>query len=87
MPNNANIDERIVEMRIDNRQFVSGAEKTISILDRLKKALSFGNATDGFDAVQKSVDNVDLSGMAKDIEAISDRFSSMGIVGMRIIEI
>jgi hypothetical protein len=51
MPNNDNIDERVVEMRIDNRQFVSGAEKTISILDKLKNALSFKNAGDGFNEV------------------------------------
>lgn len=86
MPNNANIDERVVEMRIDNRQFVSGAEKTISILDKLKNALSFKNAGEGFDDIQKSVDKVDLTGMAADIEAISNRFTTMGLVGMNVIK-
>ena len=86
MPNSANVDERVVEMRIDNRQFVAGAEKTISILDKLKDALSFKSTKNGFDDIQKSADNVDLSGMAKDIEAISERFSSMGIVGMSVIK-
>lgn len=86
MPNSANVDERVVEMRIDNRQFVAGAEKTISILDKLKDALSFKSTKNGFDDIQKSADNVDLSGMAKDIEAIAERFSSMGIVGMSVIK-
>ncbi len=86
MPNNANVDERVVEMRIDNRQFVSGAEKTISILDKLKKALSFKNAGDGFSEVQRAADKVDLSSMAKDIESLSNRFSTMGIAGMQVIQ-
>lgn len=86
MPNNANIDERVVEMRIDNRQFVDGAEKTISILDRLKEALSFKKAGDGFAEVQNAANKVDLSGMASDIEKISSRFSDMGIVGQRVIQ-
>ena len=84
--NNANIDERVVEMRIDNRQFVDGAEKTISVLDKLKKALSFRDVDDGFSDIQRSADKVDLSGMASDIEAISNRFSTMGLVGMQVIK-
>lgn len=86
MPNNANIDERVVEMRIDNRQFVDGAEKTISILDRLKEALTFKKAGDGFAEVQNAANKVDLSGMATNIEKISSRFSDMGIVGQRVIQ-
>lgn len=84
--NNANVDEQVVEMRIDNRQFVSGAEKTISVLDKLKQALSFKNAADDFDSIQKSANNIDLSGMAADVEAISQRFSTMGLIGMGVIK-
>lgn len=86
MPNSENIDERVVEMRIDNRQFVSGAEKTISILDKLKSALSFKNAGDGFNEVQRAADKLDLSGMGRTVELVSNRFSDMGIVGMRVIQ-
>lgn len=86
MPNSENIDERVVEMRIDNRQFVSGAEKTISILDKLKDALSFKNAGDGFNEVQRAANKLDLSGMADGVDKISSRFSDMGIVGMRVIQ-
>lgn len=86
MPNSENIDERVVEMRIDNRQFVSGAEKTISILDKLKDALSFKNAGDGFNEVQRAADKLDLSSMGRTVELVSNRFSDMGIVGMRVIQ-
>ena len=36
----ANIDERIVEMRFDNKQFEQGVSTTMSTLDKFKKALS-----------------------------------------------
>lgn len=87
MPNNnANIDERVVEMRIDNRQFVDGAEKTISALDKLKKALNFRGADDGLADLQSSADKLDLSGIASDVEQISSRFSTLGLVGQRVIQ-
>lgn len=86
MPNNANIDERVVEMQIDNRQFIDGANKTISVLDRLKDALNFKNSGDGLDDLQRSVDRFDLTGLASDVEAISSRFSTLGIIGAQALK-
>lgn len=86
MPNNANIDERVVEMRIDNRQFVDGAEKTMSVLDRLKKALNFKDAGKDFSDLNRAADKVDLSGMARSVDLVNDRFSTLGIAGMRVIQ-
>ena len=71
---NTTVDERIVEMRIDNEKFEAGAKKTIGILeslDRSLKGLGQENA-DGFDNIGKSLDKV------------TDRFSAMGIVGDQI---
>lgn len=68
------VDQRIVEMRIDNEKFEAGAKKTISILeslDRSLKGLGEENAT-GLDTIEKSLDKV------------TDRFSAMGIVGDQI---
>ena len=68
------VDERIVEMRIDNEKFEAGAKKTIGILeslDRSLKGLGQDNA-DGFNNIEKSLDKV------------TDRFSAMGIVGDQI---
>ena len=68
------VDERIVEMRIDNEKFEAGAKKTIGILeslDRSLKGLGQDNA-DGFDNIEKSLDKV------------TDRFSAMGIVGDQV---
>ena len=68
------VDERIVEMRIDNEKFEAGAKKTISILESLDRSLNKigSDNVDGFDNIEKSLDKV------------TDRFSAMGIVGDQI---
>lgn len=87
MPSNEVMrDEAVLEMQIDNKQFVRGAEKTIGVLDKLKDALSFKHAGDGFKDLQKSVDIIRLDGLAKDVEEITKRFSTMGQVGMNVIK-
>ena len=68
------VDQRIVEMRIDNEKFEAGAKKTIGILeslDRSLKGLGQENA-DGFDKIGNSLDKV------------TDRFSAMGIIGDQV---
>ena len=46
---NSTIDERIVEMKFDNKQFESGVKQTMSTLDRLKAALHFDTDTKGIE--------------------------------------
>lgn len=84
MPNN--IDERVVEMRIDNRQFVKGAEKTIGVLDKLKTALNFKEQTSELNSFQDTIQRVDFSGLSDAIELIGNRFTVLGIMGKRAIE-
>lgn len=86
MPNEVMRDEAVLEMQIDNRQFIKGAEKTITVVDKLKNALSFKGHDDGFDRIQKSANNVDLTGIAKDLEAITKRFTTLGQTGMNVIK-
>lgn len=80
------IDERVVEMRFDNKQFEQGARQTMNTLDRLKKALHLDNAAKGLDQVQKAAENVKLDGLISSVEFLEKRFSALGIVGMRTIE-
>lgn len=78
MPNADTIDERVVEMRIDNRQFVKGANQTIGVLDKLKEALSFKKATKGFDDISKAANNVDLGGLTTMVNEIDRKLEYLG---------
>lgn len=80
------IDSRVVEMRFDNKQFEAGAKQSMSTLEKLKNALKLPNTGDALKGLDNATKNVKLSGLEAGIDALSKRFSTLGIVGMRIIE-
>lgn len=80
------IDERIVEMRFDNKQFEEGTKKTLSTLARLKEALKFSDSSKSLQALEKTANNIKMDGMVSSLRSLEKRFSTLGIVGMRTIE-
>ena len=80
------IDNRIVEMQFENKQFESGVQESLSTLDKLKKALKFDDASQNLTDFSKNINkNMDLSGLSKSVESLSDKFSASGIAGMEMI--
>ena len=80
------IDEKVVEMRFDNKQFENNVQTSLSTLDKLKNSLKLDGASKSFENIDKAAKNVSFEGIAAGIEALQARFSTFGIVGMRIIE-
>lgn len=83
--NYGTVDERIVEMRIDNAQFENGAKKTISLLEKLDKALHLHAETDEIDKLTDAVGKFDVSPMANGLDSLQRHFSALEIAGMRVI--
>lgn len=83
---NSTIDERIVEMKFDNKQFESGVKQTMSTLDKLKKKLVFKNDVKGLDNIQNSINRIDLSVAMRGIDAFQQKLSALQIFGKRIVE-
>ena len=75
------IDTRVVEMQFDNKQFESGVSETLSSLDRLKKALSFGSETKNIEALDSSVNGIDFTKIQEALDVVKYRFSAVGIAG------
>ena len=80
------IDQKVVEMRFDNAQFEQNVKTSMGTLDNLKKSLNMDGATRGLENVNQAVNNVSFDRMASGIEALRNRFSTLGIVGMRVIQ-
>ena len=55
------IDQKVVEMRFDNRQFESNVSTTMSTLDKLKQSLKFTGATKGLEEVDAASRKLDFS--------------------------
>ena len=81
-----NVDERIVEMRIDNKQFESGAKTTIGTLEKLERALHLKSDSTAIDDMARSVAKFDASPMANSIDKVGDHLSALEIAGRRVIE-
>ena len=52
------VDNRVVEMRFDNKDFESDVNESISSLDKLKNALKFKDAGDGLDEISRAADSL-----------------------------
>ena len=78
------IDTNIVELKFDSNEFINGVNHSIMAVDALKDSLKFDS--NAFDALTKSANNVDFSAVAANIESLSNRFSTFGIVGMTAIQ-
>ena len=80
------IDEKVVEMKFDNKQFETNVQTSLSTLDKLKAKLNLTGASKGLEDVNKATKSLDFSQMESSLAAIEKRFSTMGIVGMTVIQ-
>lgn len=76
------IDNRVVEMRFDNRNFESNVSQSMSTLEKLKKSLRLEDSSKGFENISRAAKNCDMSGLSKGIEECRMKFSAMQIMGI-----
>lgn len=79
------IDQKVVEMRFDNAQFEKNVSTSMSTLEKLKQSLNFDGASKSFENIERAANNVSFEKIASGVEALENRFSTMGIAGMRVI--
>lgn len=78
------VDERVVEMRFDNKDFESNVKTTMSTLDRLKAALKLPTSSKSLTSVSNAAKNStsNISGLGAAVETVNARFSALQVVGM-----
>ena len=79
------IDERVVEMRFDNSAFERGVAKTLETIQKLKDALKFQGATEGLEEIQNASE-ISFDDMAYSVDSIAQKFTMLGIMGVRAVE-
>lgn len=75
------IDERIVKMTFDSKQFEKGIATTMDLLDKFQNALMLKGATAGFTSLQKTVSDFSFGGLTNAVDTVSDRFTTLGVIG------
>lgn len=73
------VDQRVVSMRFDNKQFEGNVRNTLSSIDRLKQSLKFTGVTDGLENISSAAKKCDLSGLDGSIETVRMKFSALQI--------
>jgi len=83
---NKTVDEKVVEMRFDNKHFEKNVQTTLSTLDKLKQKLNLTGASKGLDNISKQADKVSFVNMENSLMSLEKRFSTMGIIGTTVIQ-
>ena len=76
------IEERVVSMKFENSDFKNKTSETVSLLDRLKKALKLDGASKGLQNVSSSAKKIDLSNAANSADNLKSKFSALEVVGV-----
>lgn len=80
------IDEKVVEMKFDNKNFETNVKTTMTSLDRLKEKLQLRGSEKSFQAIDSAAKSVSFDGLISNVEYLRKRFSVMGIAGMQVIQ-
>ena len=74
------IDERIVAMYFDDKNFSSGAQQAIKTLDELKKSCNMEGVGKGFEAFGDINKKLNLDGIRKNTDKLKSSFEGLGRV-------
>lgn len=80
------VDEKVVSMKFDNKQFEANVKTSMGTIDKLKSSLNFKGASKGLEDLEKASKKVSFDDIAASVQRLENRFSVFGIAGMRIVE-
>ena len=77
-----NVDNRIVEMQFDNRQFEQNINTSINSLDRLKESLNLESSVKSFEELDAAAETFNLNPMVAAIQTVGSKFSALEIIAI-----
>lgn len=82
------VDERVVEMRFDNKQFEQNIQTSLSSLDKLKKSLNLEGAAKGLETVNDAANKCsgNMSPLSNAVEAVRVRFSALEVMAITALQ-
>lgn len=76
------VDNRVVQMKFNNKQFQSATADSMSSLEKLKNALSFKGGSRGLDDLQKSANKFNMDEPGRAADGFSAKMVAMATVGI-----
>ena len=71
------IDEKVVEMRFDNKQFESNVATSMSTLEKLKKSLKLDGVSKGLEKINSAAKSNNLESLGNAANTVGLRFNAM----------
>ena len=76
------IDQRIIEMQLDNRNFETNAKNSMNTLSNLNNSLNLKSGVAGFESLNSAIRNTDISGFGGAVESVTAKFSALQVMGV-----
>lgn len=76
------VDNRVVEMQFDNKNFETNVKTSLSTLEKLKQSLNLKGASKGLEGVQAAASKCNFSGLNNGIATVQNSFSALQIAGV-----
>lgn len=81
----SNIENKVVKLSFDSKDFDNGIEATEKRLNRFEKKLNFDTGSKGLQTLQKTINKLDFDGLEDKINNIERRMSTIGIASAEVI--
>lgn len=79
------IDERVVEMRFDNKDFESNVQTSLKTIEKLKDKLNFDESTRSIEKFNDSLKHFSLDDIGRSVEGLSDKFNWSNIFKVELL--
>lgn len=76
------VDERVVEMRFNNKDFEKNVKTSMSTLDKLKQKLNLKGASKGFEELGDASKKVNMNALGRSVDVVSAKFSALQVMGV-----
>lgn len=80
------VDERVVEMRFDNKQFEQNIQTSLSSIDKLKRSLNLEGAAKGLETVNDAAQKCNMSPLTNAVETVRVRFSALEVMAITALQ-
>lgn len=76
------VEEKIIQMEFDNRQFESNVNTSILSLEKLKNSLDFGGAAQGLETIDHTAGQMDFSVLNTAVNSVVGGFNSLEVIAI-----
>lgn len=82
----SSIENKIVGLQFDNKQFQQAMAQTMAQIEQMKTATQNFNSNQGFAGLQASANAVNLSNISSQVDQINSKFSALGAIAFTVLQ-